>query len=60
MSKELIDKKVNITKNNSLIFTGILKQSLSLEFYVVLDEDDISKRIVVPKDDDSFIIEPYK
>jgi len=55
----LLNKKVNIKKDNELIFTGLLKQSLTLEFYVVINDKDDTKRLVIPKNDTSFTIESF-
>lgn len=54
--ENLLNKKVNIEKDGEIIFTGILKQSLTTECYVVIDNDDDNNRLVVLKDDDSISI----
>jgi hypothetical protein len=55
--EQLLNKTVKIIKDGEHIFTGVLKQSLSLECYVVIDSKDDNNRLVVPKEDSSFTIE---
>ena len=56
----LLNKKVDIKKDGNLIFTGMLKQSLTIEYFVVIDDEDDNNRLVIPKEDTTFIIEPFK
>ncbi len=56
----LLNKKVDIKRGDNHIFTGVLKQSLSLEYYVVIDDENDSNRLVILKEDTTFIIEPFK
>ena len=56
----LLNKKVDIKKDDNVIFTGMLKQSLTIEYFVVIDDEDDNNRLVIPKEDASFIIEPFK
>ena len=56
----LLNKKVDIKKDGKVIFTGMLKQSLTIEYFVVIDDEDDTNRLVVPKEDPTFIIEPFK
>lgn len=58
--EKLLNKKVDIKKDGDLIFTGILKQSLTIEYYVVIDDKDNDNRLVILKEDTTFIIEPFK
>jgi len=58
--ENLLNKKVDIKKDGDTIFTGMLKQSLTIEFYVVIDDEDNDHRLVIPKEDNTFIIEPFK
>jgi len=56
----LLNTKVDIQKNGNHIFTGLLKQSLTTEYYVVIDDKDDNNRFVIHKEDTDFIIEPFK
>ena len=56
----LLNKKVDIKKEGNLIFTGMLKQSLTTEYFVVIDDEDNDNRLVILKEDTTFIIEPFK
>ena len=58
--EKLLNKKVDIKKDNKIIFTGMLKQSLSTEYFVIIDIEDNNNRLIVFKEDTSFIIEPFK
>ena len=58
--EKLLNKKVDIKKDGDLIFTGMLKQSLTIECFVVIDDEDNDNRLVLYKEDTSFIIEPFK
>jgi len=58
--ENLLSKKVDIKKDDNVIFTGMLKQSLTTEYFVVIDDEDDTKRLVILKEDTSFIIEPCK
>jgi len=58
--ENLLNKKVEIKKDDNIIFTGMLKQSLTAECFVVIDDADDTKRLVILKEDTSFIIEPCK
>jgi hypothetical protein len=60
MEHKLLNKKVDILKDGETIFTGMLKQSLTIEYFVVIDDQDDTNRLVIPKEDTSFIIEPFK
>lgn len=57
--KNLLNKKVDIKKDGNLIFTGMLKQSLTTEYYVVIDDTDNDNRLVIPKEDKTYIIELF-
>jgi len=59
MENLLLNKKVDIKKDGNLIFTGMLKQSLTIEYFVVIDDEDDNNRLVIPKEDNTFIIEPF-
>lgn len=49
---ELLEKKVNVLKDGKTIFSGILKQSLTLECYVIIDNKDDNNRFVIFKNDE--------